>query len=289
MDDYDDDIPDLDDMSDMVAGIRLNQQAKHAQPLITSGFGDSSKSSTQVSDKSKPKSQHIGKANIDKATKPKDQFGGMKKGFLFGRSSAKASTKSSTSSKVAGNEEIISPKNNHERNSLVLDEVQEAMKQNVIQDKSWLTEDLLSQISSNEKLSKQLTDPRISKAVSWMQKDPKAAMEYYKDDIEVQNFFKEFYGILGHHFTNLSSEQDTATGETGVKNRPDPDDEKAMQKILSNVEIKQILSKPSIQKLLHELRTNPDEAQKTLNSNDRAFRDDVNKLVEAGLLAFQPN
>lgn len=284
MDDVDD-VPDLDDLSDMVAGIKLNQQRNQAQSLTASAAGDSESVTQETSDNNFAKSQCIEKPKKDEITKHESQFGGMKKGFLFG-ATKKSAKPSRSPSKVAGNEEIISPKNNHAQNPLVLDEVQEVMKQNVISDKSWLTDNLLSQINSNEKLSKQLTDPRISKAVSWMQKDPKAAMEYYKDDIEVQNFFKEFYGILGHHFTDLSAKQD-ATGETSTKSKLDAEDEKAVQKILSDASIKEILSKPSIQNLLQELRTNPDNAQKTLNSNDREFREDVNKLVKAGVLAFQ--
>nr|XP_039251625.1 uncharacterized protein LOC120329075 [Styela clava] len=271
------DIPDLDDMSDLVQNIKLNKQKTYQHP--TSQKGDHT-----VQQKVVENAANCKKVPLKKLP---SQFGGMKKGFLFGgNSGTKATHKpNSAKSKLKDQEtDIIVPKHPSEtqKNPLVLDDVQEAMKESGITDKSWVTTDLLKQVESNERLSNQLSDPNISKAISWMQRDPKGAMEFYKNDVEVQNFFKEFYGILGNHFTNIGAKQEEKTSNVNSE------DEAAMSDILANPEIREILSKPDIQKLIELVRNNPDEAQKHLNAGNPAFRADVNKLVSAGILGFQP-
>lgn len=286
------DVPDLDDMSEMVEKIKLKtdkptrvMNSVTLDPKIEPRLGNESSTAEQPASSVK--------------TQP-NLFGGMKKGFLFGNAGSSKpkidNTKAKTNTKVkamsSGEGDIIKPKDSGD--PLVLADVQNAMKQNgdLFSNKEWLTEDLLSNVESNEKLFKQLSDPKIARAVDMMQKDPKSAMEYYKNDMEVQLFFKEFYKVLGSHFTKLGDKSESTGATTSVSSPQITEalgsgDEKAMKDILSNPEIREILSRPDIQQLITLLRNNPDEAQKHLSTCDARFRADIAKLVNAGVLGFQ--
>ena len=61
----------------------------------------------------------------------------------------------------------------------------------------WLTEDLLSNIQKNETLANRLSDPSFTRAISEFQTNPQAAMLKYQNNPEMQQFLKDFCGILG--------------------------------------------------------------------------------------------
>ena len=68
---------------------------------------------------------------------------------------------------------------------------------------------MLSKVEKNPKLMKQLEDQRFSQALTAFQANPQQAMAAVQNDPEVNEFIKEFCGLLGDHFTRL--------GEKGTK------------------------------------------------------------------------
>ncbi|CAK8672931.1 unnamed protein product [Clavelina lepadiformis] len=275
----DEDVPPLEDMSALVDRVREIREKTAEKPQKLSAEIHNVESN---------------RVEEPQPTKPKNSgFGGMRKGFLFG---SKTEGKSKAPKQPVKNlqaeqvYDVIKPKTSPD-GSLVFDEVQDAMKgSNVLQSKEWITDDFMKNIEGNEKLFKQLSDPKFSQAIDWMKRDPKSAMEYYKNDQDVQDFFKQFYKILGNHFTQLG-DKESAKQDNQVmmsSNQATSEDNKKMQKILSDPEIQKILSKPDVQNLLELLRNEPDKAQNIFQASDFRLRADIQKLVSVGLLGVQP-
>ncbi len=74
----------------------------------------------------------------------------------------------------------------------------------------WINDDLLTQIEKNDTLLHGMTDPRFMRAVTEFQTNPEMAMEKYRDNVDVQNFLKQFCGLMGEccfmhlHYKNFS-------------------------------------------------------------------------------------
>ncbi|XP_022098161.1 serine/arginine repetitive matrix protein 2-like isoform X2 [Acanthaster planci] len=256
-------------------------------------------------------------------------FGGMKKGFLIGGPSKKHTShgKSLASSsksvpaadlKPVGGEEIplIRPKEGSRdaREQYRIDEVQEALKTTapLLQNKEWITEDLLSNLEKHPRLARQLTDPRFAQAVSKFQRNPQQAMEEYKGNAEVQQFFRDFCALLGNHFSTMGGAsppsvpssapppQDTirtpnqsSRADIKVKSSTNPKqataaDETEIRQILADPEIREILMDQKMQRLIETLRTNPDQGQGIIHSAGPEMQAKIHKLVNAGLLGFAP-
>merc|ERR1712066_909403 len=100
--------------------------------------------------------------------------------------------------------DIIKPKAKPDSN-LVFDEVQTKMTNLINKDpKSGCNDDLLNKVEKNKTMLAQLNDPEVSKALEWMQRDPKAASEYYsKNRPEIMDMFKNFTSLLGGHMSEL--------------------------------------------------------------------------------------
>ncbi|KAL8559512.1 hypothetical protein ACOMHN_037176 [Nucella lapillus] len=252
-------------------------------------------------------------------------FGGMRKGFLFGGSkpSGAVSGKQQTTfgSKAADSggkgeghsqaESIpfVQARPEDKNASLKLDGVQKAMEstKGFLQDKEWVTDDLLEKVQKNETLSKRLGDPRFMQAVTEFQADPKAAMMKYQDSPEMQQFLKEFCGILGDHFSSMGKKEDgetqaqrpantTSTGpritELTDKDRSpsqgsDVPVDPHVQQILADPANREILMDPKVQQLIEHLRSDPEKAQRLLRGGDSDFRHKVDRLISLGLLKFQ--
>ena len=272
-----DDIPPLEDMTALVDKVKEKQKSVRGANTSVKSSSPSSDNSTKVS---------LQNSSHSRSTKKSDTgtgYGGMKKGFLFGNNSTSKTAKKSASKKSAIEKKVdyeVKPKTGANSN-LVFDEVQSAVKENVGlgQNKEWVTDDLLKKVEGNKTLFSKLADPKFSKALEMMQKDPKSAKDYYKNDKEVQEFFMEFYNILGQHFTTLGEQSDT---------RPKKSEEEIQfEKTISRPDIKEILSKPAIKTLFTTLRDSPKEGQRLFHSSDQSLKADIQKLVEAGLLNFE--
>ncbi|XP_059153508.1 uncharacterized protein LOC131939304 [Physella acuta] len=145
-------------------------------------------------------------------------FGGMKKGFLFGGPSkvSKPSTIASKTGDSSAPKTKASPVEQDDTipfvrptgsSSLTLEEVQQAMSETkgLLDNQDWITDDLLSKVEKNEFLLKRFADPTFMNALHEFQTNPVAAMEKYKSNKEVEKFLMEFCGLLGDHFTNMTS------------------------------------------------------------------------------------
>lgn len=257
--------------------------------------------------------------------KQKKDFGGMKKGFLFGgpKSNTGAKSKSDTKTETSqakgasscGSQTesipFIKAKAGDEESSLKLTEVQEAMQsaQGFLQDKDWVTDDLLQKVTANDVLAKRLNDPQFVQAINEFQTNPQAAMAKYQSSPEVQDFLKEFCGVMGEHFAALGDKEGKPTtrptptqtgpkitevteedrqaasmfGQQGMQVPVDPQ----VRQILSDPANQEILMDPNIQKLIQHLRNNPDKAQRMLREAESSFRQKVDRLVSLGLLKLQ--
>merc|ERR550534_746162 len=120
-------------------------------------------------------------------------------------------------------------------------------------------------------IMKGMTDPRIQKAIEMMQKDPEGAKITYKDDPEVQEFFKEFSALMATHFELLGKSPPTpnvlpgAPKEPSIKTSTSPSDiiqpvEKTAPTPAEmppgvDAELVEVMQDPEIQQLIHVLRT----------------------------------
>lgn len=269
-----DDMPPLDDMRGFVNRIKERQieKEKKSNPPETKQKQPITK---QPKDNSKDVNQSSG------------SFGGMKKGFLFGGKTLDTPKKkpAPAAEKV---DYVVKPTKSED--GLVFNEVQNAIRDKFMANPvGWLTGDFLKKVQGNDKLLKQMSDQKFSAAVQLMHNDPQKAMEMYKDDKEVQDFFTDFLNLLGMHFSDLGIKQ-----KEEPKMKPSststtlPGDEEKMEKILANPEIREIMMKPDIQNLFHLLKYEPDKVQTLLNTCDDQMRADIQKLVAAGLLGKAP-
>ena len=61
----------------------------------------------------------------------------------------------------------------------------------------WVTEDLLTKVMNNKTLAKHLSDPVFMQGVTDFQKNPQEALKKYQNNPEMQQFLKEFCGLMG--------------------------------------------------------------------------------------------
>ncbi|XP_030828571.1 uncharacterized protein LOC115919293 [Strongylocentrotus purpuratus] len=237
----DEDVPPLEDMSELLKQAQQLQGIKERKGLASSSSASSSSSSSPhgcIKPKDKPKvrvtqgdTKQGDKSKTPPTTtnKPASQksnsFGGLKKGFLFGsapKSSSKASSQTSeqrplkepsTKGQIAASGDrledipLIKPQGDGAQNGAQrIQEVQDALKASapLLENKDWVNDDLLSKLEKHPRLASQLSDPRFSQAMSMFQSNPQGAMKYFQDNPEIQSFFQDFCGILGDHFSTLS-------------------------------------------------------------------------------------
>ncbi|XP_076445689.1 uncharacterized protein LOC143283369 [Babylonia areolata] len=305
------------------------ERASHSQTQSSATSTPETVKNTKSNSSTKPESAIS--ARSTPSTKPgSGDFGGMKKGFLFGGSkssgvsgkqqtktgSGKSKTKSGSGDPSSPPDSIpfIQPKTQEKNSGLKLDEVQEAMEstKGFLQDKEWVTDDLLEKVSKNETLSKRLGDPRFMQAVTEFQTNPKAAMMKYQSNAEMQQFLKEFCGILGEHFISLGDKQDSQnpsqaqnprnSSRSGPKITELSDEDSLsstssresslpvdphVQRILEDPANREILMDSKVQQLIQYLRSDPEKAQRMLREGDSDFRHKVDRLISLGLLKFQ--
>ena len=58
---------------------------------------------------------------------------------------------------------------------------------------------MLTQIQSNELLSKRMTDPQFMQAIAEFQTNPTGAMQKYQNNKEIMSFLQAFCGIMGSY------------------------------------------------------------------------------------------
>nr|CAB3263090.1 uncharacterized protein LOC101242455 [Phallusia mammillata] len=263
-----DDMPPLEDMDNVVDRIKEMQVKKEKR------------SATHIKPQQTEKPKPI-KVKAKPSKPSGSSFGGMQKGFLFG---GKPASKPSPTQKV---DYVVKPTTSS-KNDLVFEEVQRSFKVApnpfTANMDSWVNGDLFRKLDGNEKLMKQMAEPRFNRALKWMENDPKGAMEAYKDDTEVMEFLTEFCKILGEHFGTLGKKQPPKQKK---EIEMPPHDEKKFKEILADPEIQEILAKQEIQDLFSLLRNEPEKYDFHMNACNPRMKADIKKLIAAGLLALE--
>lgn len=295
--DLDDDsgVPTLEDMSELID--QVNKLRKDVLP------GSPVESSTKTGD-TPVKKKTVSSSQDHEPAQSQKSFGGFKKGFLNNPKPRKGKLPTSTKPATDDGIPVIKPKNPEQKNKgMEIPEVQEAMKTKIpsLDNKDWITEDLLKKIEGNPSLAKLLMDPKFTAALSQVQADPMKAMAMLSSNPEMQKALQEFSGILGEHFSALGTStaglKSTVTQENdiGLMERasarqhsvlPSPEDEAKMQEILSDPEVMRVLQDHQIQKLLTMMKTNPDAAQLEVRNANADMKAKIQKLVDVGLLGF---
>lgn len=72
----------------------------------------------------------------------------------------------------------------------------------------WVTDDLLTKISSNTVLSKAFSDPKLFQVLEEFQKNPQQAMMAAKHDPVMTEFLQEFCSVMGDHFNTMADLQE---------------------------------------------------------------------------------
>ncbi|XP_071818853.1 uncharacterized protein [Apostichopus japonicus] len=312
--DCDDDVPPLEDMSDLLEQVKEIQKTKSPslkKPLTSAEDIKTLNTETRSHGIKLPEVQQ----RKEKKAQPKgkdDSFMGLKKGFLlggFGDDKPKAKRKEN-------NIPTIKPKLDKKEDSFKIKEVQDALQRAspLLQNKDWLSSDLLDKVEKHPYLAEVMANPDFTSVLSKFEKDPKGAAEQLHNNPQLQHIFRDFCAILGDHFTSLpgtpdapqstdhlgTSSQTPSPGiktmdETGldmkVRSSTDPkqptaDDEARMKQILSDPEVCNVLADEKIKQLMEALRCNPNEAQEIIRSATPDLKKKVKKLVEVGLLSF---
>lgn len=294
----DSDIPPLEDMTELIDQVNmLRKDVLPGRPIESSKIPTDP--STKKKTESSSKNQSLAQSQSQKS------FGGFKKGFLNNPKPKKGKSPSLSKPGKKDDIPVIKPKNPEQKNKgMEIPEVQEAMKSNIpsLENKDWITEDLLKKIEGNPSLAKLLMDPKFTAALSQVQTDPMKAMAMLSSNPEMQKALQEFSALLGEHFTSLGNSavgmkstvsQDNDIGLTERASArqqppvpPSPEDQAKMQEILSDPEVMRVLQDHQIQKLLTMMKTNPDAAQLEVKNANADMRAKIQKLVEVGLLGF---
>ncbi|XP_078375599.1 uncharacterized protein LOC144658956 isoform X2 [Oculina patagonica] len=288
------DVPPLEDMSELI-----HQVNKLREDVSCTSSAEQSTKTTDTEPKKTSESSA-------KSAESQKTFGGFKKGFLTNPKPRKGNpTPSSKPAKKDADIPVIRPKNPEQKaKGMEIPEVQEAMKSSIssLENKDWITGDLLKKIESNPSLAKMLMDPKFTAALSQVQTDPMKALAMLESQPEMQKALQDFSGVLGEHFTTLgnasaemkpANSQETNIGLTERSSArqqppvpPSPEDEAKMKEILSDPEVMKVLQDHQIQRLLTLMKTNPKAAQLEVKNATAEMRAKIQKLVDVGLLGF---
>eukprot|EP00053_Salpingoeca_punica_P009857 m.88646 g.88646 ORF g.88646 m.88646 type:complete len:329 (-) comp15198_c1_seq1:2173-3159(-) len=148
----------------------------------------------------------------------------------------------------------------------------------------WLTPDLVKKLASRPALVSGMANPRIAAALQEFQANQKSAMQKYKGDKEVEEFFRQYFEVVGEHFNQLADAQDKQRAEEKAKAEAEERERQETQRVLSNPEVVAALQHKGVQALLATLRSNPSaNVAPLLRSTEMQHH--VAVLQRAGLLA----
>ncbi|CBY35159.1 unnamed protein product [Oikopleura dioica] len=205
-------------------------------------------------------------------------FAGFKSGFLMSSTSKKKKQQSKP--------EFIKPKKQEKAdNPLVMNDVQEAMKE------EFGSEEFLKSYDKKEKLLKQMANPKFAKAIDFMAKDPEGGKKYYMDH-DRKWFEEEFIKFFGDNMNMMGAHIDKAAKRVVPQEKPikkaKSADERKMEDILSRPAVRAALSNPAVQEIVHLLKTDPAVGTRKLPSLSNRSKKDLEVLVDNGILQMQP-
>ncbi|KAL1504979.1 hypothetical protein AB1Y20_008745 [Prymnesium parvum] len=233
-------------------------------------------------------------------SKPPQERGGLKKGFLAGPAKAEKPKAAAAGEEMA----TLKADGRAKAKSLELPEVQQRLAHEREAasggggSNSWVTAELMQKIGANPTLRKAFTDPRCQEAMAALQADPRAAMEKYGTSAEMREFIRAFMELMAEHFTALAEKQEAAGGEAAgkggaaaaaiapAKSAEERKAEAAVQEAMRNPEVVAILQEPQVQAVLGRLQAGRAHELDAEMRRDPALVAKLRKLSEAGLIGM---
>jgi len=271
----DSEIPPLEEVEHIMERLKMGENAKHSTKLETNKV---SSSDTKFSNsKSSPSSLSSSSLSTSSSKiSSSSEFGGMKKGFLFGGSSkpkAQVKENSSKGKEKTLNHDIPLIKSSEKKSNLVFSEVQEAMAADTKGYKHF-QEDLETRISSNPKVTDVLSDPAWLPILEEFQKDPVKAMNKYKDDAEIRNTMQELCKAFGDSFLHMQPSEVS-------------EEEKLVSDIMETSEIKEALTDRLIMQMMVYMKEGSNEkVHRCMQGASQEQKRKIQLLVDHGLFAF---
>jgi hypothetical protein len=175
-------------------------------------------------------------------------------------------------------------------NSLQLPEVQEAMSASsstllhrTIQNEL-TSPDLLNRIQQNPKLLRGMKDPLCLAALDALQRNPKDALEKFREYPNVLEFMNEMFSLLGDHFHQLGETTDARTSDLQAS-RSEKEVNKhnmSVDDVIQDKELTSLLMDQDMQRIMHECSSAPIMTKKYMA--DPLYGPKLQRLLDAGLL-----
>ena len=210
---------------------------------------------------------------------------GLKKGFLNRK------TKSAKKMDIVVEPSKIKACRQH---PLQIPEVQEAMSasssnllRRTIQNE-FTSPNLLNRIQQNPKLIRGMNDSQCMAALDALQKNPKAAIEKFRDYPNVLEFMNEMLSLLGDHFLELNETKDSyddkKSMEKQITHHGKEEDKlnRSVHDVIRDKELTSLLMDQDIQRVMHECSTAPILTRKYML--DPVYGPKLKRLMDAGLL-----
>lgn len=210
---------------------------------------------------------------------------GLKKGFLNRK------TKSAKKRDIVVEPSKIKACRQH---PLQIPEVQEAMSasssnllRRTIQNE-FTSPNLLNRIQQNPKLIRGMNDSQCMAALDALQKNPKAAIEKFRDYPNVLEFMNEMLSLLGDHFLELNETKDSyddkKSMEKQITHHGKEEDKlnRSVHDVIRDKELTSLLMDQDIQRVMHECSTAPILTRKYML--DPVYGPKLKRLMDAGLL-----
>ncbi|XP_063592950.1 uncharacterized protein LOC134770019 isoform X1 [Penaeus indicus] len=253
----DEEVPPLEDVPEVLEKLKIASQTEKI------------KSTTSTAEK-KNDAKHVAQTQ-----KSSTGFGGMKKGFLFGgpaKPVKKKNVKASSTETKEHIEDIPHIKATPAKSSLVLSEVQEAMKET--REAKDFQESISKRLDSNPKVSDVLSDPAWIPILDEFQRDPEAAMKKYKDDPEIRSTMLELCNVLGDTFLHMSRSNTT-------------EEEKLAEKLMEDPKVKEALTDPLVMTMMAHMKSGAnDKVQRCFQTANPEQRKHIQTLIDFGLFSF---
>ncbi|KAL7752509.1 hypothetical protein RI367_002043 [Sorochytrium milnesiophthora] len=252
--DYDDDIPPLEDMSGELRRAAKGKEKSSGAPSVNSQTPQSARAAGQTSAPTAVSKAQAPPAKACTASPPQRLAG-----FLNQPPAKAAKPQPRSSSK--NNITVLKPTQS-KQDSLRFDEVQEAMKASMPQldQKEWMTPDLLNRVEQDAVLGKLMEDPDFQQFIAMMQSDPKRAMQKYGHRQDFAKGMQQFMGMMGHQFDQLATGREETARQDKVRQMSaelDSHERSIVENVLQDKELQSILSDPDMQRLLGQMRAQP--------------------------------
>ncbi|KAI8998121.1 hypothetical protein BC832DRAFT_566225 [Gaertneriomyces semiglobifer] len=277
----DDDVPPLEDLSEVIAQKLKPTQPTHPVPNKQSSTKTSSILLELEESRNQRKSEPARAAAVSSF--------GLKKGFLNSSNGSSSKSNSSAQPKKARMTELTAKP----KNSLELPEVQDEMRKTMdkLPQKEWLTPELLEKVASSPILSKAFADPAFMSATQMLAKNPAQAFEaLQRTHPQYITALRELASLLADQFNGLAESHQQQNVEKLIENNGLDTQEKAfVQKVMSNPKAVEALKDPRVLQALGRMQKDKKEVgMDMIRGLDEDLRSKVGVLIELGVLGVSP-